>query len=325
MTVASKHAFVTGITGQDGRYMADLLRQHGYRVTGLARAPGRADVHDDVSVEQWDMRDEDVLVRLLARDQPDEFYNFAAFSTGSGMFDDPVAIGDVNGLAVARILEAIRTTSPATRFCQASSAEMFGAASGSPQRETSRFDPRSPYGAAKLYAHAMIGLYRQRFGTFACSAILFNHESPRRGTAFVTRKVARAAAAISRGLADHVQLGDLAARRDWGFAGDYVRAMWLMLQHDHAGDYVVGTGTTHSVEDLCRLAFERVGLNYRDHVREAAQPSRAPDALQLVGDPHKAARELGWSPTVTFEQLIALMVDSDLAALDKEEGSESND
>ncbi len=302
--------------------MADLLRQQGYRITGLTRRPERALTHEDITVEQWNMRDEDVLARLLARERPDEFYNFAAFSTGSGMFDDPVAIGNINGLAVARILEAIRTVSPATRFCQASSAEMFGAASGSPQRETSRFDPRSPYGAAKLYAHAMIGLYRQRFGTFACSAILFNHESPRRGTAFVTRKVTRAAAAISRGLTDHVQLGDLTARRDWGFAGDYVRAMWLMLQQEHASDYVVATGVTHMVEDLCRLAFERVGLDYRNHVRVAEQSSRAPDALQLVGDPHKATRELGWSTTVTFEQLIALMVDADLAALDKEEGSE---
>lgn len=322
MTMPGKHAFVTGITGQDGRYMADLLRQQGYRITGLARAPERMQAHDGITVERWDMRDEHALAGLLAREQPNEFYNFAAFSTGSGMFDDPVAIGDINGLAVARILEAIRKISPATRFCQASSAEMFGAASGSPQNETSRLDPRSPYGAAKLYAHAMIGLYRQRFGLFACSAILFNHESPRRGTAFVTRKITRAAAAISRGLADHVQLGDLAAQRDWGFAGDYVRAMWLMLQQENPGDYVVATGVTHTVEDICRLAFERVGLDYRDHVRTAAQPSRPPDALQLVGDAHKARRELGWSTTVTFEQLIALMVDADLAALHKEEGSE---
>jgi GDPmannose 4,6-dehydratase len=322
VAVRRKRAFITGITGQDGHYMSDLLLRHGYRITGLARVPKRMPLQKNITIEQWDMRDEGTLVRLLAREQPDEFYNFAAFSTGSGMFDNPVAIGDVNGLAVARILEAIRTTNPATRFCQASSSEIFGAASGSPQSETSRFDPRSPYGAAKLYGHAMIGLYRQRFGTFACSAILFNHESPRRGTAFVTRKVTRAAASISRGLADHVELGDLTARRDWGFAGDYVRAMWLMLQQEHASDYIVATGVTHSVEDLCRLAFERVGLDYRDHVRVAEQPSRAPDALQLVGDPHKAARELGWSPAVSFEQLIALMVDADLTALDKEKGSE---
>jgi GDPmannose 4,6-dehydratase len=322
VTAGRKHAFVTGITGQDGSYMADLLRQHGYRVTGLARAPERARRQDDLAIERWDMRDERVLARLLEKEQPDEFYNFAAFSTGSGMFDDPVAIGDINGLAVARILEAIRTTSPGTRFCQASSAEMFGAASGSPQSEVSRFDPRSPYGAAKLYAHEMIGLYRQRFGSFACSAILFNHESPRRGTAFVTRKVTKAAAAISRGKATHVQLGDLGARRDWGFAGDYVHAMWLMLQQEQAGDYVVATGVTHTVADLCRIAFERVGLDYRDHVRVAAQPSRAPEPLQLVGDAHKATHELGWATTVSFEQLIALMVDADLAALEKEEGSE---
>lgn len=311
-----KRAFITGITGQDGRYMADLLLAHGHDVTGLARTPGSVELPHGVLVEQWDMRDYDRLSCLLERGRPDELYNFAAFSTGSGMFDDPVSIGDVNGLAVARILEAIRMTSPATRFCQASSAEMFGAASGSPQSETSRFDPRSPYGAAKLYAHSMIGLYRQRFGVFACSAILFNHESPYRGAAFVTRKVTRAAAAISRGLAEHVLLGDLSACRDWGFAGDYVRAMWLMLQQRYPGDYVVATGVTHTVEDLCRIAFSHVGLDYRAHVRVAAQPSRAPDALQLVGDPRKAARELGWTTTVSFEQLIAQMVDADLAALD---------
>jgi GDPmannose 4,6-dehydratase len=322
MTALRKSAFITGITGQDGRYMSDLLRQQGYRVTGLVRSLVQSPTDADVAVEEWDMRDEHVLAELLKREQPDEFYNFAAFSTGSGMFDDPVAIGDINGLAVTRILETIRTVSPATRFCQASSAEMYGAASGTPQNEVSRFDPRSPYGAAKLYAHTMIGLYRQRFGAFACSAILFNHESPRRGPAFVTRKVTAAAAAIRRGLADSVQLGDLTARRDWGFAGDYVRAMWLMLQQERSDDFVIATGVTHSVEDLCRLAFERVGLDYRRYVQTVEQPSRSPDALQLVGDPHKATRELDWSSTITFEQMIALMVDADLAALDKQEGSE---
>lgn len=314
MIMAHRHAFITGIAGQDGSYLAELLQGRGYRITGLTRDPGQ--LQREFALEQWDLRDEDGLARLLSRDCPDEFYNFAAFSTGSGMFDDPVAIGDINGLAVTRILEAIRTASPSTRFCQASSSEMFGAASGSPQCETSRFDPRTPYGAAKLYGHAMIGLYRKRFDSFACSAILFNHESPRRGSAFVTRKVTGAAAAISRGLADHVELGDLSARRDWGFAGDYARAMWLMLQQETADDYVVATGTTHSVADLCRIAFDRVGLDYRDYVRVVKQPSRQPDALQLVGDANKATRELGWSPTVTFEQMIANMVDADLAALD---------
>lgn len=316
-----KTAIINGITGQDGRYAADLLADRGYAIVGLARdgaAIGRASalgLPSSVDLIEWNMRDHAVLERLLERVRPDEFYNFAALSTGSGMFDDPVAMGDINGLAVTRILQAIRTAHPATRFCQASSAELFGADSGSPQNEQSRFDPRSPYGAAKLYAHKMVGLYRRRFGAYACSAILFNHESPRRGTAFVTRKVTAAAAAISFGLTDHVQLGDLTARRDWGFAGDFVRAMWMMLQRPSADDYVIATGVTHSVADLCRIAFTHVGLDYRDHVRTASEPSRAPDALQLVGDPHKATRELGWRPTISFERLIAGMVDADLAAL----------
>lgn len=315
-------AVINGVTGQDGRYAADLLASKGYDVIGLVRdqsAIERAallDLPSGVTLAIWDMHDEDAFGNLMERLRPDEFYNFAAFSTGSGMFDDPVAIGDVNGLAVARILEAIRTINPATRFCQASSAEMFGAASGTPQSEQTRPDPRSPYGAAKLYAHTMLGVYRQRFDTFACSAILFNHESPRRSSAFVTRKVTAAAAAISLGLADHVELGHLDARRDWGFAGDYVRCMWLMLQQKRPDDYVVATGVTHSVEDLCRIAFACVGLDYRNHVKVGVQPVRAPDALQLVGDPHKATHELRWRPTISFEQLIAQMVDADLAALD---------
>lgn len=319
--LTSKHAFVTGIAGQDGSYLVELLISRGYRVTGLVRASTVASAANNVAIEPWDMRDPEAISRLLARDQPHEFYNLAAYSSGAGMFDDPVAMGDVNGLAITRILDAIREASPATRLCQASSSEIFGAASGSPQNETSCPDPRSPYGAAKLYAQTMIHIYRQQFDVFACSAILFNHESPRRAATFVTRKITQAAAAISRGLADHVVLGDLSARRDWGFAGDYVRAMWLMLQQQRADDYVVATGVTHSVGYLCRVAFDRVGLDYRKFVRIAPQPFRARETLQLVGDPNKASRELGWFPTLTFEQLIAEMIDADLAALDSEKGS----
>lgn len=318
-----RHAFVTGITGQDGSYLSELLLSKGYRVTGLVRGIGMRSVDDSISIEQWDMHDTNELTRLIARDQPDEFYNLAAFSSGSGMFDDPVTMGDINGLAITRILEAIRVANPDTHFCQASSAEIFGAVSGSPQTEMSRPDPRSPYGAAKLYAQQVIKVYRKRFGLFACSAILYNHESPRRAETFVTRKVARAAAAISKGLSDHVVLGDLSARRDWGYAGDYVNAMWLMLQRDEPDDYVIATGVTHSVEDLCRVAFDRVGLDYKKYVRVAPQPFRAPEPLQLVGDSHKASRDLGWTRTVTFEQLITRMVDTDLLELDNGKGSHS--
>jgi GDPmannose 4,6-dehydratase len=321
----TRAAIITGITGQDGRYAADLLTGKGYIVVGVVRngeALAKAmalGLPAGVTFAEWDMRDETMLARLLADIQPDEFYNFAAFSTGSGMFENPVAMGDINGLAVTRILNGISLISPHTRFVQASSAEMYGFASGSPQHEGSQFDPRSPYGVAKHYAHHMIGLYRRRTGLFGCSAILFNHESPRRSEAFVTRKVTRAAAAISLGLQTDLVLGSLSARRDWGFAGDYVRAMWLMLQRERAEDYVIATGITHSVENLCRIAFARVGLDYRKHVRVTKQPFRDLEPLQLVGDPRKAAQQLGWSATVTFEQLIAQMVAADLAALDNEE------
>lgn len=321
MVSRPRSAIVTGIGGQDGRYAADILVEKGYRVIGTGRgATAPADLPAEVEYARWDLRDPDAIAGLIAREQPGEFYNFAAYATGSGMFDDPVGMGEVNGLAVVRILEAIRGASPHTRLCHASSAEMFGAASGSPQSEASRFDPRSPYGAAKVYAHSMIGIYRQRFGVFGCSAILFNHESPRRGEAFVTRKITRGAAAIKLGLADHLQLGSLSARRDWGYAGDYVRAMWLMLQAEAGDDYVVATGITHSVEDLCRIAFARVGLDYRQYVRVGEDASRAPDPLQLVGDPRKAARELGWTADVPFERLVADMVDADLARLGREKG-----
>lgn len=320
---ASKHAFVTGITGQDGSYLTELLTSQGYRVTGLVRPSALVKSSKDVVIERWDMRDAQTISRLLARDQPDEFYNLAAHSSGAGMFDDPVSTGDVNGLGITRILDAIKSVSPSTRLCQASSAEIFGAASSSPQSEMSCPDPRTPYGAAKLYAQTMIRIYRQHFGLFACSAILFNHESSRRAATFVTRKVTKAAAAISRGLTDHVVLGNLSARRDWGFAGDYVRAMWLMLQQERADDYVIATGVTHSVEHLCQVAFDWVGLDYHKFVRVVPQPFRARETLQLVGDAHKAALELGWAATVTFDQMIGQMIDADLAALDDKKGRNS--
>jgi GDPmannose 4,6-dehydratase len=318
-------ALVTGVQGQDGSYMARLLRAQGRPVIGTTRRvePRRAMELRDRGVElvEWDLLDQDRLVDLLRTGRPSEIYNFAAYSTGSGMYDDPLAIAEINGLAVTRILEAIRAVDPAIRFCQASSSEMFGEPLESPQREETPFNPRSPYGAAKLYGHNMIAIYRRRFQMFACSAILFNHESPCRTLDFVTGKVSHAAAAIKLGLAADLPLGNLDARRDWGFAGDAVRAMQLMLQADEAGDYVVATGSTHSVRDLCEVAFAHVGLDYRDYVRLSAADFRPDEARQLVGDPAKAKRRLGWEPTVGFTELVKMMVEADLDRLRRDADS----
>jgi GDPmannose 4,6-dehydratase len=312
-------ALVTGVEGQDGSYMAQLLSARGWQVIGTTRRaePRRAAELRDRGVEliEWDLLDQNRLEDLLRTGRPSEVYNFAAYSTGSGMYDEPLAIAEVNGLAVTRILEAIRAVDPTIRFCQASSSEMFGQPLESPQREETPFNPRSPYGAAKLYGHNMIGIYRSRFGMFACSAILFNHESPSRTLDFVTRKVSHAAAAIKLGLAADLSLGNLDARRDWGFAGDTVRAMQLMLQADEADDYVVATGSTHSVRDLCEVAFAHAGLDYRDYVRVSAADFRPVEARQLVGDPAKAKRRLGWEPTVGFTELVQMMVEADLDRL----------
>lgn len=233
------------------------------------------------------------------------------------MFDEAPLIGEVNGIAVARILEAIREAGSSIRFCQASSSEMFGDALESPQSEETPFHPRSPYGAAKLYAHSMIGIYRRHYGLFACSAILFNHESPLRGLGFVTRKITHAAAKIKLGLANELRLGNLNAQRDWGFAGDYVRAMWLALQRQHAEDYVVATGEAHSVRELCECAFRYLGLNYQEYLREDPIAYRADERTQLVGNSERARRQLGWAPEVGFRQLVEMMVDADLQMLGK--------
>jgi GDPmannose 4,6-dehydratase len=322
--ISMQTALITGITGQDGSYTAELLLAKGYRVVGAVRDVQKAaatllpDLVDRIEVVDWNMHDSENMVKVLAHYQPTEFYNFAAYSSGAGMFDDPVAIGEVNGLAVARMLEAIRTTDPAIRFCQASSSELFGEATASPQSERTPFQPRSPYGAAKLYAHQMIRIYRQHYGLFACSAILFNHESPRRGLGFVVRKITREAARIKLGLSNELCLGNLDARRDWGFAGDYVNAMWLMLQQTAANDYVVATGETHSVRELCECAFGCVGLNYQDYVREDVASFRPTEPIQLVGDASRARDQLGWRPLINFNQLVAQMVDADLQMLSNE-------
>lgn len=311
-----KRALILGVGGQDGHYTARLLRANGYSVVGTRR-PAMADEprdDDGVEVVPLDIGDAAAVETVIDRVRPDEIYNFAAFTSGADMFVDAVAIGDVNGLAVARLLEAIRQIDPAIRFCQASSSEIFGDAEKSPQDEMTRCRPRSPYGAAKLYAHEMVRIYRERYGLFACSAMLFNHESPRRGTGFVTRKITRAAARISLGLDDSLEIGNLEAQRDWGAACDYVRAMHAMLQVPVAGDFVLATGRLHSVRDLCERAFGTVGLDYRRYIRENASAFRTAEATPLVGNASKARRELGWTPSTTFEALIESMVENDLAA-----------
>lgn len=319
-----KTALITGVTGQDGSYLAELLIAKGYRVVGAVRDVQLAvkalpsTLVSRVELVVWDVLDERRMVDVLSRYRPQEVYNFAAYSSGAGMYDDPVAIGEVNGLAVARTLEAVREVDANIRFCQASSSEMFGEATESPQSEETPFHPRSPYGAAKLYAHSMIRIYRQHYGLFACSAILFNHESPRRGLGFVTRKITHEAASIKLGLTNELCLGSLDARRDWGFAGDYMRAMWLMLQSAQADDYVLATGETHSVREFCECAFGYLGLDYRDYVREDSAAYRPVEVVQLIGKAEKARRCLSWVPELGFRELVSMMVDGDLRMLREE-------
>ena len=314
-----KTALITGLTGQDGSYLAELMLAKGYRVVGIVRHIERAQkslqptLKNKVELVRWDMLDQQQITGILLHYRPDELYNFAAYSSGSGMYNDPVGIGEVNGLAVARILEAIREVNPEIRFCQASSREIFGAALESPQSEKTPANPRSPYGAAKLYADNMVSIYRGHHGIFAASAILFNHESPRRGTGFVTRKITREAAKIKAGLASELHLGNLETRRDWGFAGDTVRAMWL-LQHQ-ANDFVVATGETHSVREFCECAFGYLDLDYRDYVHEDPTAYRPSEPVLLVGNTGKARRILNWEPEVGFNELVCIMVEADMQLL----------
>jgi GDPmannose 4,6-dehydratase len=318
-----KSALITGITGQDGLYMAELLLEKKYRIIGVVRDEQRVALKlpehlvKKVELVEWDMLNQRRMVEVLAKYHPSEIYNLAGYSSGAGMYDDPVGVGEINGLAVTRILEAIREVDAKMRFCQASSREIFGEAVESPQNEDTPVKPRSPYGAAKLYADSMIRIYRQRYGLFACSAILFNHESPRRRLEFVTRKITHEAARIKLGLAKDLQLGNLDARRDWGFAGDTVRAMWMMLRHDHADDYVVATGETHSVREFCESAFGYLGLDYHAYVREDVSAYRPVETAILVGNADKAKTLLGWEPEVGFNELVHMMVDADLQMLEK--------
>ena len=314
-------ALITGVSGQDGTYLAELISAKDVKVLGVCRDIAKAKatipevLQNKMQLVKLNLLSQTEVSETIANHRPTQIFNFAAYSTGAGMYDDPLGMGEINGLAVTRILEAIRMIDPTIRFCQASSREIFGEAVESPQSESTVINPRSPYGAAKLYADNMIRIYRQRYGLFACAAILFNHESPRRGLAFVTRKITHTAAQIKLGLANELRLGNLDARRDWGFAGDTVRAMWLMLQQARADDYVVATGETHSVREFCDVAFGYLGLNYRNYVREDAGEFRPQEPALLVGDAAKARRELGWKPMVSFKEMVGMMVDADLQAL----------
>lgn len=311
-------ALITGLTGQDGSYLAEQLQGRGYRVLGgvrdipIAKRALPLDLCNAVELVPWDMLDPRAMTDVIDEWKPTEIFNFAAYSSGAGMFDDPVGISDINGLAVTRILEAIRAVDPKIRFCQASSREIFGEALESPQTEATPPNPRSPYGAAKLYADCMIRIYRQRYGLHASSAILFNHESPRRSRAFVTRKITHEAVRIKLGLTKELQLGNLDTQRDWGFAGDYVHAMWLMLQRVTADDYVIATGEAHTVREFCDEAFGHLGLDYREFVREDTASYRPSEPTPLVGSAAKARRNLGWEPKVSFRELVRMMVDADL-------------
>ncbi|HEX8716147.1 MAG TPA: GDP-mannose 4,6-dehydratase [Gemmatimonadaceae bacterium] len=312
-------ALITGITGQDGSYLAELLLQKGYRVFGVVRRSSTtpyeriAHLVDQVELLSADLLDQHSLVEAVAACEPDEIYNLAAQSFVQTSWTQPVLTGEFTGLGVTRALEAVRRAAPRARFYQASSSEMFGKVAESPQSEATDFYPRSPYGVAKVYGHWITVNYRESYGLYAVSGILFNHESPRRGLEFVTRKVTDGVARIKAGVSRELRLGNLDARRDWGFAGDYVDAMWRMLQQDAPDDYVVGTGQTWSVRQLCDVAFGYAGLDYREFVKSDPRFVRPAEVDLLVADSSKAHARLGWQPRVSFQQLIAMMVDADLA------------
>lgn len=315
-------ALITGVTGQDGSYLAELLLEKGYRVVGMVRRSSAENfyriehIRDRIELEQADLLDQYSLIDVLKRVRPHEVYNLAAMSFVPTSWSQPVLTTEFDAVGVTRVLEAIRLTNPEARFYQASSSEMFGKVREVPQRETTPFHPRSPYGVAKVYGHHITVNYRESYGLFACSGILFNHESPRRGKEFVTRKVTDGVARIKLGLAEELRLGNLSAHRDWGFAGDYVRAMWMMLQQDAPDDYVVATGESHSVQDLVELAFSHVGLDWKKHVREDPSLIRPAEVDTLLGDWSHAREKLGWKPEVSFAQLVQMMVDADLGLLE---------
>ena len=316
-----KRAIITGITGQDGSYLAELLLEHGYDVYGMVRRSSAPNlwriqhILDRVTLKAADLLDQLSLIRLIDDVRPNELYNLAAMSFVPASWDQPMLTGEYNSQGVTRLLDAVRRVDSSIRFYQASSSEMFGKVREVPQRETTPFYPRSPYGVSKVFAHYITVNYRESYDLFAVSGMLFNHESPRRGLEFVTRKVSDGVARIKLGLADTLSIGNLDAHRDWGYAADYVRAMWLMLQRERPEDYVISSGVSHSVRDLVEIAFGRAGLDWERHVRVDPALMRPAEVDHLLGDSTKAREELGWKPTVSFKQLIEMMVDADLERL----------
>jgi len=315
----AKRAIISGITGQDGSYLAELLLAKGYEVTGIVRRTSSPNywriehLLDRVALRPADLLDQLSLVRVIQDVKPHEFYNLAAMSFVPASWDQPLLTGDFNSMGVTRLLEAVRQVDPSIRLYQASSSEMYGRVREVPQTELTPFYPRSPYGVSKVFGHYITVNYRESYNMFAVSGILFNHESPRRGLEFVTRKVTDGVARIKVGKADHLKLGNLDAQRDWGFAGDYVHAMWLMLQQDAPDDYVVATGVSHSVQQLVETAFGHAGLDWKKHVRTDPTLIRPAEVDHLIGDPAKAKAKLGWEPTVRFRELVQMMVSADLA------------
>ena len=318
-----RKALVTGITGQDGSYLAEFLLEKGYQVYGLVRRSSTINferinhLQDRIELIPGDLLDQSSLITALQKSEPHEVYNLAAQSFVPTSWTQPVLTGEFTALGVTRMIEAIRVVNPAIRFYQASSSEMFGMVESSPQTETTRFYPRSPYGVAKLYGHWITVNARESYGLFACSGILFNHESPRRGIEFVTRKVSYSVARIKLGLQQKLKMGNLDSERDWGFAGDYVRAMWLMMQETQPQDYVIATGVTHTVKRLIEVAFAHAGLDYRNHVEIDPELFRPAEVHHLLGDFSKAKKQLGWEPLVKFDELVRMMVDSDLELVSK--------
>jgi len=314
-------ALITGITGQDGSYLAELLLDKGYDVVGVARRSSTvtferiAHLQDDIEIVFGDLLDQYSMIKLLEDHRPSEVYNLAAQSFVPTSFDQPVLTGEITGLGVTRVLDAIRVVDPGIRFYQASSSEMFGKVQEVPQTEATPLYPRSPYGVAKVYGHWITINYRESYDLHASSGILFNHESPRRGHEFLPRKVSHSVAKIALGMQDELRLGNLDAQRDWGFAGDYVEAMWLMLQQDEPDDYVVATGETHEVRELVRLAFEHIGKDWEQHVVVDERFYRPAEVDLLIGDCSKAREKLGWKPKTSFPELVAMMVDADIALL----------
>ena len=329
----SKKALITGITGQDGSYLAELLIEKGYEVYGMVRRSSVEKVEriqhlideDKIEIVQGDLLDQYSLISIMREVQPDEVYNLAAQSFVPTSWQQPVLTSEFTAIGVTRVLEAIRIVDPSIRFYQASSSEMFGKVLEVPQSEDTPFYPRSPYGVAKVYGHYITVNYRESYDLFACSGILFNHESPRRGIEFVTRKVTNGAAMIKLGLEKELRLGNLDAKRDWGFAGDYVKAMWLMLQQEKPDDYVIATGETHTVEKLVKVAFDAVELDWEKYVVIDEKFVRPAEVDLLIGDPKKAKKALGWEPEVSFEQMIEMMVESDLKRLKAKSAYESSD